>query len=45
MRLLINILLLNIMSFTAAKGVINTTDNNIPINIIMAIDIVKLVFP
>jgi hypothetical protein len=33
------------MSFTAAKGVINTTDNNIPINIIIAIDIVKLVFP
>jgi len=29
----------------AAKGAINTADNNIPINIMIEIDIIMLVFP
>ena len=29
----------------AAKGAINTADNNIPINIMIEMDIIMLVFP
>ena len=44
-RLYIKILGLNLINFIAAKGAMNTADNSNPINIIIEIDIIILVFP
>ena len=44
-RLCIKILGLNCINFIAAKGAMNTADNSAPINTIIEIDIIMLVFP
>ena len=43
--LLKKIFWLNCINLTTAKGAMNKADNSIPINIIIEVDIIMLVFP